>query len=152
MIWLLPFSGSNLILATLEGIPVKSQYLVSLLVVGHVAILLLHLWQRYHLHIIARNVICVNMVLHQGLFNRAILQSGAWTHPSWLALEKDKALNISMYGAEKLNCLKDTSTETIECLQSLDVGDLLSLQNDEFFFPPTAVIDGNILTMYPKKL
>ena len=54
-----------------------------------------------------------------------------------------------MYGADKLNCLKDTSTETINCLKASDVGDLLNLQNDLFFFPPTAVIDGNLLTKHP---
>merc|ERR1712117_891208 len=42
----------------------------------------------------------------QGLFHRAILQSGSWNSPSWYAIENEKAMNISKYSAEKLNCLK----------------------------------------------
>ena len=58
-------------------------------------------------------------------------------------------MNISQYAAEKLNCFKDTPAETIGCLQTMEIRDLLDLQNDSFFSPVTAVIDGELL---PKNL
>ena len=85
------------------------------------------------------------------MFSRIIHQSGAWTHSGWRTLTQAEAVEVGQYGAEKLNCLKDMDEETIQCMQSLNPGDLVkeSLFSDYYFSPPAAVIDGYVIPLLP---
>jgi len=87
--------------------------------------------------------------LAKGLFRRAIMESGAWTHPYWRLLTKNEAERIGTYGADKLNCTAGTSAENLQCLQNVDTLSLINLNKDAFFFPPAAVIDGEMITELP---
>jgi len=88
--------------------------------------------------------------LARGLFTRAILQSGAWTHPNTPLLSKEEAIKVGQYGAEKLDCLKEAPSETLQCLQNVDVLTLLELWQDNFFRPPNVVIDGKMIIEHPQ--
>jgi len=88
--------------------------------------------------------------LAKGLFSRAILQSGAWTHPNTPLISKDEAIKVGEYGAEKINCLKEDSLETLQCLQNVDVSTLIKLWQNSFFRPPSVVIDGKIISEHPQ--
>ena len=63
----------------------------------------------------------------------------------------DEAVEVGHYGAEKLNCLKDSDEKTIQCMQSLHPGDLVKedLFSDYYFSPPAAVIDGSVIPILP---
>ena len=53
----------------------------------------------------------------QGLFRRAILESGAWTHPGWRMMGLGEAVVVGRYGAGLLGCEADTEEDTLRCLQ-----------------------------------
>ena len=104
--------------------------------------------------------------LARGLFRRAILESGAWTHPGWRMMALGEAVLVGRYGAGLLGCEADTEEDTLRCLQvrprydqltvtSLapqlaSLEQLLGLGTDPFFYPPTGVIDGAAITQLPQ--
>ena len=55
--------------------------------------------------------------LARGLFRRAILESGAWTHPGWRMMALGEAVLVGRYGAGLLGCEEDTEEDTLRCLQ-----------------------------------
>ena len=85
----------------------------------------------------------------QGLFSRAVHQSGAWSHPGWKVLSQDEAVRVASYAAHLLGCGEETGGDQLECLQTVDLSDLVNLQNSSFVSPPAAVIDGALLTRHP---
>ena len=87
------------------------------------------------------------MLTFQGLFKRAILQSGAWTYPSWAAIDKKQANILRDFAAETLNCPKESNYT--DCFKEADTDTLLKLQKADFFSPVTAVVDGELLTKNP---
>ena len=90
--------------------------------------------------------------LAKGLFSRAILQSGSWTHPSRM-LSFNEAVRSATYGAEMLNCSNGSEDEIMECLQAANLDDILMLmQYDGFFNPPSACVDGDFLPKFPHEI
>ena len=85
----------------------------------------------------------------QGLFSRAVQQSGAWTHPGWKVLTEEEAARVASYAALLLGCGEGPDQDQLDCLQALEFSDLLNLQNSSFVSPPAAVIDGLLLTRHP---
>ena len=86
------------------------------------------------------------------MFSRAIQQSGAWTHPGWKVLTAAEAERVGNYAARLVGCEEGTEgqqVELLECLQAVELADLLSLQSSSFVSPPAAVIDGALLTREP---
>ena len=75
------------------------------------------------------------------------MQSGAWTSPTWSAIDKELSTRLTNYAAQKLNCTNESNFT--DCIKEADRDTLLKLQNDEFFAPVTAVVDGELLTKNP---
>ena len=53
------------------------------------------------------------------------------------------------YAAHLVGCEEETEEEQLECLQAVELSDLINLQNSSFVSPPAAVIDGALLTRHP---
>ncbi|XP_070551704.1 cocaine esterase-like [Ptychodera flava] len=102
--------------------------------------------------------------LTDGLFLRAVMQSGTSTMPGFFISDKAKQSKIAHGLGKLVDCEKDTSEELIQCLRGASAEDLTeagNLENGKLAnvtgiadllipFPP--VVDGNFLTASPEDL
>ena len=56
---------------------------------------------------------------------------------------------VGSYAAQKVGCGAQSGQDRLNCLQSVEVLDLISLENDGFASPAAAVIDGVVLVESP---
>ena len=87
--------------------------------------------------------------LARGLFSRAVQQSGTWTHPGWTFMTREEGQTVGQAAARKVGCADGAEEDQLECLQTVEVLDLISLETDGFVYPPAAVIDGELLVRHP---
>ena len=72
--------------------------------------------------------------LSDGLFHRAIMQSGTVSDPGWSQIQPEYANQYGLMLAEKLDCLYDDMDITLECIQSKSLDEIIG----------TYVIGGNL--------
>lgn len=100
--------------------------------------------------------------LANGLFHRAIMQSGGVFNPYWLWRTKEDAVGLSTFLSTTLQCpsVAEDPLAALECLQNLPVEDIESsinwgteeTLNIQKILRPTGVIDGSFLPDNPVKL
>jgi len=96
----------------------------------------------------------------EGLFHRAILQSGSLFNPFWQWHTEEDAVGLSTFLSTAFNCTDLTPYGQLECLQNLDRDVLESSTtwgleetfNIQKIFRPTGVVDGDFLPDIPTKL
>ncbi|XP_070551698.1 cocaine esterase-like isoform X1 [Ptychodera flava] len=101
--------------------------------------------------------------LTDGLFHRAIMESGTSTMPGFFISDEAKQSKIAHGLGKLVDCEKDTSGELLQCLRGATAEDLKEAGNlengklanltgisDLIPFPP--VVDGNFLTASPEDL
>ena len=71
--------------------------------------------------------------LSNGLFQRAIIQSGEALNPAWAPISQKNALKYAHLLAKELNCdLEDTEIK-FKCMQEKNVDEILGLMRNYFF-------------------
>ncbi|XP_070551024.1 cocaine esterase-like [Ptychodera flava] len=99
-----------------------------------------------------------------GLFTRAIMESGTSTMPAIFLSDKTKQSRLAHGFGRLSNCEKDTSEELVQCLRSVSAEDLKEAGNlqsgklanitgiSDLLIPFPPVVDGNFLTASPEGL
>merc|ERR1711970_789865 len=96
----------------------------------------------------------------EGLFHRAILQSGTLFNPYWQWRTEEDAVGLNTYMSSVFNCTDLSPYGQLECLQGLDrdtLEDSINWGSPETFdiqkiFRPTGTVEGDFLPDIPTKL
>ena len=69
--------------------------------------------------------------LSNGLFQRAIIQSGEALNPAWAPISQKNALQYADLLAKELNCDLEDALMKLKCMQEKNVDDILGLMKDD---------------------
>lgn len=70
--------------------------------------------------------------LSNGLFQRAIIQSGEALNPAWAPISQKNALKYAHLLAKELNCDSEDTEIKLKCMQEKNVDDILGLMRNYF--------------------
>ena len=69
--------------------------------------------------------------LSNGLFQRAIIQSGPALNPVWAPISQKNALQYAHLLAKELNCDLEDAHMTLKCMQEKNVDEILGLMKND---------------------
>lgn len=70
--------------------------------------------------------------LSNGLFQRAIIESGEALNPAWAPISQKNALKYAHLLAKELNCDSEDTEIKLKCMQEKNVDDILGLMRNYF--------------------